>query len=69
MAWHPFRNLGWKALAVVLGTALLALAFGIVARLVQHGKRDRRRRGAVAEGQRTVAEVLDHTGNGHVYLT
>ena len=22
MAWHPFRNLGWKVLAVVLGTAL-----------------------------------------------
>src|SRR6478672_6620619 len=22
MAWHPFRNLGWKALALVLGTAL-----------------------------------------------
>lgn len=22
MAWHPFRNLGWKALALVLGTLL-----------------------------------------------
>jgi hypothetical protein len=22
MAWHPFRNLGWKLLAVLMGTAL-----------------------------------------------
>lgn len=22
MAWHPFRNLGWKILALVMGTAL-----------------------------------------------
>ncbi len=22
MAWHPFRNLGWKFLAVLMGTAL-----------------------------------------------
>lgn len=22
MAWHPFRNLGWKFLAILLGTAL-----------------------------------------------
>ena len=22
MAWHPFRNLGWKTLALVLGAAL-----------------------------------------------
>lgn len=25
MAWHPFRNLRWKALAVVFATALWAL--------------------------------------------
>ena len=22
MAWHPFRNLGWKFLALLMGTAL-----------------------------------------------
>ena len=22
MAWHPFRNLGWKVLALLIGTAL-----------------------------------------------
>ena len=22
MAWHPFRNIGWKVLALILGTLL-----------------------------------------------